>query len=76
MAGWVGPVEVSVGQRKEMVGLVDTALTSGSFAMSGNSRPYPKAQIAIPNFFSLGFTKHFVAIKGSYSDGSMGRSYV
>lgn len=76
VAGWVGPVEVSVGQRKEIVGLVDTTLTSGSFAMSGNSRPYPRAQLAIPHFFSLGFTKHFVAIKGSYSDGYLGRSYV
>ncbi len=76
VTGWVGPVELSLGQRKGIVGLVDTTLTSGSFAMSGNSRPYPRVQLAIPHFLSLGFTGHFLAIKGSYSDGSLGKSYV
>ena len=76
VAGWVGPVEVSVGQRKEIVGLVDTTLTSGSFAISGNSRPYPRAQVAIPRFLSLGFTGNYLAFKGSYSDGLLGSSAV
>ncbi|GHB59299.1 capsule assembly Wzi family protein [Persicitalea jodogahamensis] len=76
VAGWIGPVEVSAGQRKEIVGLVDTTLTSGSFAISGNSRPYPRVQLSIPRFLSLGFTGNFVAFKGSYSDGLLGSSAV
>ena len=76
LAGWIGPVELSVGQRKETVGLMDTTLTSGSLSISGNSRPFPRIQLAIPQYFSLGFTRNFVAIKGSYSDGYLGKAPV
>jgi hypothetical protein len=72
----LGALELSVGQKKEVVGLMDTTLTSGSLSLSGNSRPYPRLQIAFPHFLSLGFTKNFVAFKGSYSDGLMGEARV
>jgi len=76
LAGWVGPMELSVGQRRETVGLMDTTLTSGSLSMSGNSRPYPRLQLAIPQYFPLGFTRDFVAVKGTYSDGLLGKAHV
>lgn len=72
VAGWVGPVEFSVGQRKDIIGLADSTLSSGSLSISGNSRPYPRARIAIPRYLSLGFTGDFLAFKGSYSDGLLG----
>lgn len=76
VAGWFGPMELSVGQRKETVGLMDTTLTSGSLSVSGNSRPFPRLQLAIPQYLSLGFTNDFVAVKGSYSDGLLGKAPV
>lgn len=76
IAGKLGPLELSIGQRKETGGLMDTTLTSGSLSFSGNSRPYPRVQLAIPDFVSLGFTKNFVAFKGSYSDGLLGGAQV
>ncbi|TDB58653.1 capsule assembly Wzi family protein [Arundinibacter roseus] len=72
----LGPLEISAGQRKETVGLQDTTLTSGSLAWSANSRPMPRIQVALPQFVSLGFTGHFLAFKGSYSDGLMGSAAV
>ncbi len=48
---------------------MDTTLTSGSLSISGNSRPYPRLQLAISQYFPLGFTANFVSFKGSYSDG-------
>ena len=68
-AGKIGPVEVMAGQKRNITGLVDTLLTSGSLSVSGNSRPLPRVQISIPEFYPLAFTNYFVSIKASYSDG-------
>lgn len=72
LAGKAGPVELSVGQRKETIGLGDSSLTSGSFALSQNYRPYPKIQIATPNFVNLIPGTDFLGFKFSYSDGILG----
>jgi hypothetical protein len=74
-ARWSG-LEVSVGQRKSSVGLMDTTLTSGSLSLSSNYRPYPKVQLSVPAYIPLGFTKNYLALKGSYSDGLMGESAI
>lgn len=58
------------GRRKEIMGLVDTALTSGSYIWSGNALPIPKIQISIPNYKQLGKTSIFV--KGGISHGWFG----
>jgi hypothetical protein len=69
VAGKIGIVEVLVGQKKNVTGLMDTTLTSGSLSVAGNSRPFPRVQISIPNYTPLYFTNNFVSIKVSYSDG-------
>ena len=75
-AAKLGPIELSIGQRKSFYGLADTTLTSGSLAMSDNSRPYPKIQISSPGFINL-IPKHdLVAFKFSYSDGLLGSALV
>ncbi len=60
--------EFYVGRRKEIQGLVDTTLTSGSYIWSGNALPMPKVQIAIPEYTSLG-GEGLVSIKGNYAHG-------
>ncbi|MER0440591.1 capsule assembly Wzi family protein [Emticicia sp. W12TSBA100-4] len=50
------------GRRREIMGLVDTALTSGSYIWSGNALPIPKVQISIPNYKQLGKSSIFVKI--------------
>jgi hypothetical protein len=64
-----GAFEIYAGRRKEIVGLVDTALSSGSYIWSGNALPMPKVQISTPNFVPLGFTGGFLSFKGSYAHG-------
>jgi hypothetical protein len=65
--------EFYAGRRKEIFGLVDTSLTSGSYIWSGNALPLPKIQISIPNYIPV-LWDGLVAIKGSYGDGFFGNT--
>ena len=58
------------GRRREIMGLVDTTLTSGSYIWSGNALPMPKIQVSIPNYKQLGKSPLFV--KGGISHGWFG----
>ena len=62
----VGAVEVWGGRRREVVGLVDTTLTSGSYSQSGNALPMLKFQVAIPEFTPR---NSLFAVKGFYAHG-------
>ena len=64
-----GAFEIYAGRRKEIFGLVDSTLSSGSYIWSGNALPMPKIQILTPNFVPLGFTKDFLSFKGNYAHG-------
>ena len=64
-----GAFEIYVGRRKEIFGLVDSTLSSGSYIWSGNALPMPKIQISTPSFVPLGFTKGFLSFKGNYAHG-------
>ncbi|MBE9465031.1 capsule assembly Wzi family protein [Dyadobacter subterraneus] len=76
VVGKIGPIEFLAGQKKSMTGLVDTLLTSGSLAVSGNARPIPGFNISIANFLPLGFTNDLVSVKASYADGRLGGSKI
>lgn len=60
------PLEVSAGRRREVYGLVDTLLSSGSFAWSGNALPLPKFQISIPEYWPA---QAAVSFKGNFAHG-------
>lgn len=68
--------ELWVGRREEVMGLGDTTLSSGFYAMSGNSLPIPKIQIGTVGFTPLKFTKNFVAIHGGFAHGWMNADYI
>ena len=65
----LGIFEIYVGRRKEIVGLVDSTLSSGSYIWSGNALPMPKIQISIPNFVPIKFTGGILSIKGNFAHG-------
>lgn len=67
-----GGLELYAGRRREVFGLVDTLLTSGSYAWSGNALPLPKVQLGTRGFAPLGFTKGVVAINAFYAHGWFG----
>jgi hypothetical protein len=66
--------EIRAGRSKEIMGLCDTSLSSGSFSVSGNAPGIPKVQISIPEFYSLPFFGRLFAIKGNYAHGWIGEA--
>ena len=62
----LGPLEVYAGRRREVFGLVDTLLTSGSFIWSGNALPIPKIQISIPDYWPA---RSIIGVKGAFAHG-------
>ena len=70
----LGRFELYAGRRREVFGLVDTLLSSGSYAWSGNALPLPKVQLGTAGFVPLGFTRGVVAIKALYAHGWFGRA--
>lgn len=64
-----GAFEIYAGRRREIFGLVDSTLSSGSYIWSGNALPIPKIQISTPNFVPLPYTKGFLSFKGTYAHG-------
>ena len=66
--------EIRAGRSKEIMGLCDTSLTSGAFAVSGNALGIPKVQISIPEFYSLPLFGKLFAFKGNYAHGWIGET--
>lgn len=73
--GWK-KVEFWVGRRKEVIGIIDTTLSSGSFTWSGNALPVPKMQIGFPQYVPIGFLKNYIALKGFFSHGWYNTPYI
>jgi hypothetical protein len=67
-----GIVELKVGRSKDIVGLVDSTLSSGSFPISGNALGIPKVKIGIPEYYSLPILGKLFALKSSFAVGYVG----
>jgi hypothetical protein len=65
-------LEVYAGRRREIVGLVDTTLTSGSYIWSGNALPIPKVEIAIQEYIPVLFKSKLLSVKGMFAHGWFG----
>lgn len=61
-------IEMYGGRRREIVGLTDTLLTSGSYIWSGNALPLWKIQVGIPEYTPL-LKSGLVSIKGAMVHG-------
>ncbi len=61
-------LEVYGGRRREIIGLTDTLLTSGSYIWSGNALPLWKIQAGIPEYTPV-LKSGLVAIKGAMAHG-------
>lgn len=59
-------LEVWAGRRREIVGLVDSTLTSGSYAWSGNALPMLKIQLALTDYLPR---NALLGFKGFYAHG-------
>lgn len=59
-------LELYAGRRREIMGIVDSSFTSGSYIWSGNALPIPKIQISIPHFKQLGKSSIFLKLGVSH----------
>jgi len=69
-------LEFRAGRSKEVYGLVDTVLSSGSFSIAGNALGIPKLQIAVTDFEQLQLFDHTLALKGNFAHGFVGDRYL
>jgi hypothetical protein len=68
----IGIFEIRAGRAKEIMGLCDPGLSSGSFSVSGNALGIPKVQISIPEFYSIPWFGKLFAFKGNFAHGWLG----
>lgn len=68
----LGAFKLSAGRKREIVGLLDTLLTTGGISYSGNTLPIPKLQISTNDFVEVPFTKQLIAFQGSFAHGWLG----
>ena len=67
--GRLGAFELYIGRKREVIGLVDTLMTSGAYAWSGNALPIPKIQIGLYQYTPIPFTKGVLSFLGAYAHG-------
>jgi hypothetical protein len=68
----LGVFELRAGRSKEIMGLCDTALSLGSWAVSGTNLGIPEIEVSVPEFFTIPLFGRLFAFKGNYSHGWMG----
>jgi len=61
-------IEFYAGRRRELMGLGDSVLSSGFYAVSGNALPIPKIQLATVGYVPIAFRK-FLSINAGFSHG-------
>lgn len=61
----MGKFQLLAGRKKQVHGLTDTTLSSGSITWSGNALPLPGIQVSLPDYVS--FMNGFLGVKGHFT---------
>lgn len=69
-ARWLHGV-LSVGAKEYPMELKNQTLSSGSQTLGINARPVPQVRLALPEYWTLPFAHHWLAIKGHVAYGKM-----
>lgn len=69
-ARWLRAV-LTVGAKEHTMELKNPQLSSGSQALGINARPVPQVRLAIPDYWTIPGTKHWLAVKGHIAYGRM-----
>ncbi|MDR6940561.1 capsule assembly Wzi family protein [Mucilaginibacter pocheonensis] len=72
LKGRAGVFELKAGRSKDIVGLTDSTLSSGSFSISGNALGIPKISLGIPQYYSIPILGKLFAVKGNIATGYLG----
>lgn len=68
--------QLKAGRSKDITGLVDSSLSIGSFAISGNALGVPKVELSIPDYWDIPGTNKIIAIKGNITHGWLGETRI
>jgi hypothetical protein len=74
--GRLGIFQIKAGRSRDIVGLVDSTLSTGAFSISGNALGIPKIELSIPDYWALPVFGGLIALKGNYAHGWMGNKDV
>ena len=69
LTGRYGIFELQVGRKRQLQGLMDSTLSSGSYIWSGNALPMPSINLVVKDFWAPAFLKDVVGFKGNFSHG-------
>ena len=69
-ARWLHGV-LSIGAKEYPMELKNQTLSSGSQTLGINARPVPQVRLALPEYWTLPFANHWLAIKGPVAYGKM-----
>ncbi|WP_353720805.1 capsule assembly Wzi family protein [Dyadobacter sp. 676] len=67
-----GIFELKAGRSRDITGLVDSTLSSGAMAVSGNALGIPKIELSVPEYWRLPALGGVLSFKGSFSYGWFG----
>lgn len=62
-------LQLTVGSKERVTGLVNSELASGSMVLSQNARPIPQAYLSMPRYEPVPFTNRWLSVKGYFSFG-------
>ncbi|WP_084439856.1 capsule assembly Wzi family protein [Dyadobacter alkalitolerans] len=74
--GKLGIFQLQGGRSRDIMGLVDSTLSSGSFSISGNALGVPKVELSIPEYWSIPILGKILAVKGNFAHGWLGNQLV
>ena len=69
LKGKFGIFELQAGRKKQLQGLVDSTLSSGSYIWSGNALPMPMVNLVVNDYWAPKFVNGIVGFKGNYAHG-------
>ncbi|MCS4199836.1 hypothetical protein GGP93_001263 [Salinibacter ruber] len=71
-----GPLQLTAGWKKQVIGRVDTARSLGGITRSENATPLPKVRVSTPGYVPVPGTNGFLGAKGYLAHGWMGKGRV
>lgn len=69
----VAMFQLKAGRSRDMQGLIDTTLSTGSFIQSGTALGIPKIELSIPEFYRLPILDGILSVKGNFAHGWLGK---
>lgn len=60
---------LTIGQKQQPMALKNQRLSSGSQTLGINARPCPEVRLALPDYWDIPYTRHWLALKGHLAYG-------